>query len=210
MPAKKFKYSRSVKRADRAFCERAADGIQKCVSEMDKQVVEIGQYLTDVKSRLKHGEFYRWLECYFPWSTSTVNRWMTTARKFGSVKQLNRMSFGATAMALLSQGNTPDAAFDEALERARKGEVITYATARDIIAKHRSRIVVKSARQGVAGAILPAVDADCDFSIGDAVAKVRQVYFEQMEECPSAHRESFAVACETMIARSRLRKLESA
>jgi hypothetical protein len=95
-------------------------------------IVQIGQYLTEVKARLKHGQFLDWIEREFAWSEPSAQRFMRVHERFKSVN-LTDMTIDVSALYLIAAPSTPEPVRGEALRRAEAGEVITHGGARALV-----------------------------------------------------------------------------
>lgn len=96
-------------------------------------VIEIGAKLVDVKERLPHGQFGRWLEAEFQWSEPSAQRFMRVAERFQN-RQID--GFAPSALYMLAAPSVPDEARAAAVVRAQAGEPITVAAAKVVIAEH--------------------------------------------------------------------------
>lgn len=110
--------------------------IKTLVRRAAQDIIEIGQKLIEVKEHLEHGQFGAWLKAEFEWSDQTALNFMNVARAFVQIP--NGLEFSSRALYLLAAPSTPDAARDEALERAAAGETITHQAARQIVEQHRA------------------------------------------------------------------------
>ncbi len=110
--------------------------IKTLVRRAAQDIIEIGQKLIEVKEHLEHGQFGAWLKAEFSWDDRTARRFMAVAEQFKS-DNLSDLQIAPSALYLLAAPSTPDAARDEALERAAAGETITHQAARQIVEQHR-------------------------------------------------------------------------
>ncbi len=94
-------------------------------------IIEIGQRLIGVKNQLGHGRFGDWLDAEFDWTERTAQQFINVARRFKS-ENFSDLQLAPSALYLLAAPSTPEAAREEALERASTGESITYTTAKQI------------------------------------------------------------------------------
>jgi len=97
---------------------------------------ENGRDLLEVKERLEHGQFQKWIEANFPWSYRTVKRFMEVAETFKSDK-LADFNFSKSVLYLLAAPSTPEAAREEAIELAEDGKNLSYQQAEDLIKAHK-------------------------------------------------------------------------
>ena len=84
-----------------------------------------------MKAKLGHGHFRSWLKVEFEWSISTATRFMQVAEQF-KYTNLIHLSIAASALYELAAPSTPEAARLEAIERAKRGELISYSKAKQI------------------------------------------------------------------------------
>lgn len=115
--------------------DQHADAIRGLLKNRVENVIEIGEQLSQVKAKLDHGEFLPWIDAECGLSERSVQGFMRVSRVFGS--QIRKIcGFAVSALYLLAQPSTPEAAMKEALKRAQKGEKITHALAKQLIEKH--------------------------------------------------------------------------
>lgn len=110
--------------------------IKNLIQRSAQDIVDIGQKLIEVKEKLGHGKFALWLKAEFDWSESTARKFMQVARQFKSAKFAD-LKIATSALYLLACNNNPPAARQEALKRAKKGEIIDYSRAKSIVAQHK-------------------------------------------------------------------------
>lgn len=110
--------------------------IKVLIRQTAKNIVEVGQKLSEVKQQLKHGEFRNWLKTEFNLSISSATKFMQVSEKFKSVN-FTHFNFSASALYALAAPSTPDSAREYALRLASKGENITYSKARQIVDQHK-------------------------------------------------------------------------
>jgi phage N-6-adenine-methyltransferase len=133
----------------RIVVQQRTEEIRVLVRRSAQDIIDIGAKLIDVKARLGHGNFGRWLDAEFGWSGRTAANFMNVSSKFANFANL--ADFAASALYLLSEPSTPEPARLEAIERANNGESITYTTAKAIVTEYRT-----------ATPIQPAFDVDAD------------------------------------------------
>jgi hypothetical protein len=135
--------------ADDPFCAEQAQAIRELVGNVRRDIIEIGSRLIKVKAKVGHGNFLAWLDREFGWSDETARKYMRIAEAFGSNSKLLGISIDAEAFYTLAGKNVPEAAREEAIDRARAGERVTRAKAREIVAS-RSPEDLKSTGQSPA------------------------------------------------------------
>jgi hypothetical protein len=105
--------------------------IKERMKRTAQDIVEIGQRLIEVKERLGHGRFGKWLKAEFGWGTTTAWKFMRVGEQF---KFSHCENIAPSALYLLAAPSTPDEVRREALERAYQGESITHAKVKKLVA----------------------------------------------------------------------------
>lgn len=118
--------------------------VQQCTFEIKSltkrttgDTIQIGQSLTLVKQRLRHGQYGEWLRAEFDWSEQTARQFVHVAQWAKTTKIVD-LSFDFTALYRLAAPRTPETARQEALQRARQGEFMTCSEAQKIIDRHKN------------------------------------------------------------------------
>lgn len=99
-------------------------------------IIENGRDLLEAKARVGHGNFLAWIQGCFPWSQRTARRMMEVAENIKCGKLANLADMGnihLSALYLLAQPSTPEAAREEAIARVEGGESLTHAQAKELI-----------------------------------------------------------------------------
>jgi len=117
------------------FVQDKTKEIKRLIRRSAQDIFDIGQGLIEVKERLGHGSFRRWLRTEFTWSIPAANKFMQVAQKFKSINFIH-LDIAASALYLLAAPSTPEEARQEALERAFQGERITSGKAKEIVYWH--------------------------------------------------------------------------
>lgn len=123
--------------ATREDVARCTSEIRDLVRRAARDIIEIGERLLRVKAALGHGRFGAWLRAEFAWDERTAQRFMQVAERFKSDK-LSDLEIAPSALYVLAGTSVPEAAREEALERAARGERIGVAEARAIVAANTS------------------------------------------------------------------------
>jgi len=131
---KLFEYDQ-IDVANRDFVQDRTIEIKALVKRSAQDIIEIGLKLIEVKDRLPHGMWGKWLDVEFGWKTTTAWNFMMVATKFSNFEDLD--SFGQSALYLLASPSTPDEAREEAINRASNGEVITHKAAKEIVNSYK-------------------------------------------------------------------------
>jgi len=128
---------------DRAVAEQlrsAAKSIREKVKRTIEHIIEVGLDLLKVKDALPHGQFGPWLASEFGWTDRLARRFMDVAEVFGPKSDIiSDLAIAPTAAYLLAAPSTPYEARQVALERARSGEKITAAVAKEILGTARKK-----------------------------------------------------------------------
>jgi hypothetical protein len=110
--------------------------IRTLVKRAARDISNVGQKLIEVKAKLGHGNFLRWLEVEFQWSWDTAKRFMRVAEVFGENQQIADFYLAPSVLYILAAPSTPKAAREEALSLAKNGERVTYQVAKGLKQKH--------------------------------------------------------------------------
>jgi hypothetical protein len=102
------------------------------VSRSAQDLVAIGEKLQAVKGLLKHGEWLPWLKREFSWSQRTAYNFIAVADRF-KLANFASLTIEPSALYVLAAPSTPAPVVEQALTRARQGEVITQAKARALV-----------------------------------------------------------------------------
>lgn len=110
--------------------------IKGLIRQTAKDILNVGQKLSEVKQQLKHGEFRNWLKTEFNWSISSATKFMQVSEQFKNVN-FTHFNFAASALYILAAPSTPESARKYALQLATEGENITYSLAKLIVKHHK-------------------------------------------------------------------------
>lgn len=121
----------------RIVVQQRTSEIKTLIQRAAQDIFEIGQKLVEVKAKLGHGHFRSWLKAEFEWSISTATRFMQVAEQF-KYTNLIHLSIAASALYELAAPSTPESARLEAIERAKRGELISYSKAKQIADHYQS------------------------------------------------------------------------
>jgi len=122
--------------------------LKNLIRRSAQEIVQIGERLTEVKSKLGHGSFRKWLKSEFDWSVPTARRFMRVYDQFKCFN-LNHLNIAASALYLLAEPSVPHQARQESMERSRQGEVITYKTAKEILFHHTIDVEAETVEEEV-------------------------------------------------------------
>lgn len=128
---------------------------ERSMQQTTESAWRMGERLLDVKDRLDHGQFAKWLSAEFPnWGHRSADNFMAIASqfKFATVANLN---MGLKALYLLAGARTPEEAREEAIERSDNGERITYSEALEIVNAHKNGAAFAAVGDTTPAAMLP-------------------------------------------------------
>ncbi len=128
----------------------SAKRIRFLVNRSLGDVIAIGQELILVKQTLPHGQFLLWMEAEFGWQERSARNFISVANRFKSATVAD-LEIDLSAAYLLAAPSVPESVRDEAVERAEKGERISRAVARKIIAEANGEVNPSSngGKQGI-------------------------------------------------------------
>lgn len=127
---------------ERAVVKDCASEVSNFVRRTARDALAVGRKLRAVKGILGHGRFLAWLRDEGTLSADTAERLMKIAERFGDIP--HNAEFVLTALYALAADDTPEAAREEAVGMAAKGEKITPAVAKAIKARHAAAAVEAS------------------------------------------------------------------
>jgi hypothetical protein len=120
------------------FVRERAVQIRETAKLTAKAIVRIGQWLTEVKERLPHGQWLPWLESEFGWSEWTARRFMGVYELVKS-GNLHDLEIDVSALYLIAAPSTPEPVHREVIERAKRGEPMTRAKALEVLEHYEIR-----------------------------------------------------------------------
>jgi hypothetical protein len=117
----------------------SAEAIRQQVRNTLESAIKIGRELLSVKEALPHSQFPPWLKAEFGWSERTAQNFMAVAEQFGKSAVIADLPIAPTAAYLLAAHAVPDEAREVAIEKAKAGEQITVAAAKEIVAEAKKK-----------------------------------------------------------------------
>lgn len=90
-----------------------------------RDVIEIGERLTQAKALCVHGEWLPWLDREFAWSSKTAERFMSVAALGRQNRQIVEYDIPLSGLYLLAANSTPGSVRDAVFAKAAHGERIT-------------------------------------------------------------------------------------
>lgn len=110
----------------------ARDNIRLRIKNIEQDVLSIGAELLSVRAMLPHGQFTKWIEAEFGWSDRHARNFMQIAETFKS-EIISDLDISTTVLGMLAAPSVSDEVRNDAVEKARAGEKITVARAKEII-----------------------------------------------------------------------------
>jgi hypothetical protein len=148
-PQVEFDYG-ELCREDWQFVHDATDEIKRLGKQTIANILEIGRLLTEVKARLTHGQFCRWL-AEFHSSERQAQRLMSAHLVFGKTDTMSDLAsfLEPTAIYQLAAPSTPEPARQEVLAKVEAGEHVTPKAVKAIVDKHKPTKREKRLRQNL-------------------------------------------------------------
>mgnify|MGYP001791011906 FL=1 len=126
----------SLEESHRSIVQQRTGEIRERLRRSAQDVWEIGQKLTDVRSRLQYGQFLTWLKVEFGWSQRTAYNFIKVYETFGDrFANLAKVDIATSLLYQLAAPSVPDDLRDEVLEAAEQGKKITANELRASIKK---------------------------------------------------------------------------
>lgn len=136
--ASSFDYA-SLDEETSSFVLNKTKEIKRLARRAVEDSINIGLYLTEIKEKLGHGNFLKWLKFEFSeFKPSHAATLMRTAERFKDVN-FTYLDIVPSALYELSRSNVPDKAVEEVLDRARKGEKISNKVAKAVKLRYREQ-----------------------------------------------------------------------
>ena len=133
LPQTSFDYA-TLDAETRIVVQQRTGEIRTIARRAAADIIEIGDRLSEVKTRLGHGQFGAWLSGEFGWSQESAQRFMRVAERFQN-RQID--GFAPSALYMLASPAVPEEARQEALARAAQGQRIGVKAARQIAQAHQ-------------------------------------------------------------------------
>jgi hypothetical protein len=126
---------RDLSANDSCFLAERAQHIREAAKRTAQGIVQIGQWLSEAKGRLKHGQWLPWLRTEFGWSDRTAQNFLQVHRAFKSAN-FSDLEIDVSALYLIAAPKTPQPVRAAIIERAQTGEPISYAKATAMVENH--------------------------------------------------------------------------
>ncbi|MGF1498746.1 MAG: DUF3102 domain-containing protein [Elainellaceae cyanobacterium] len=132
-----FDYQLLTSEQQRIVQQRTGE-IRERLRRTAQDIWEIGQRLVEVRSQLKYGQFEAWLKAEFGWSRRTAYNFISVYETFQGSANFAQIDIATSALYLLAAPSTSPHIRNEVLERAQKGEKITYKGLHDAIKSEKN------------------------------------------------------------------------
>ncbi|MDJ0599952.1 MAG: diguanylate cyclase [Crocosphaera sp.] len=103
-----------------------------------QDIYVIGNNLCQIKQQLKHGQFRTWLKAEFDWSVSAANKFMHVSQRF-KLDELEKVEISPSALYILAAPSTPKEVRNQALEKAKQGQTISFSFAKQLIKSNQEQ-----------------------------------------------------------------------
>lgn len=121
----------------RTDVRESARRIHELERRTSESIIEIGNELLRVQTKLSHGEFLPWLKSEFGWSNFTAYKFMQVAKVFRG-KSLENLNFQTSALYALASNNVPKEIRDGFMEVAEAGRKVTHSDVKEAIQEHKA------------------------------------------------------------------------
>jgi len=130
------------------FRAQQAEAIRVLAKRTTADIIEIGERLIAAKATCNHGEWLPWLKDEFGWTERTAYNFINVVEAGFKVETVSSLAIDAGALFRLGSPSTPQAARDDAVAKAEKGDRITKEEA--------DRLIEKATREAAERAITEA------------------------------------------------------
>ena len=119
----------------RRYVRERAERIHNLARMTATSIVQIGQYLSEVKERLGHGKFGKWISFEFAWEERSAQAFMQVHKRFKTAKFAD-LTIDVSALYLIAERATPEPVRQEAIRRAAS-EPVTHAGAQELVRRYQ-------------------------------------------------------------------------
>ena len=133
---------------DEVFLAATAREIRRHCQLLHCEKLEIGRLLLEVRKRVAHGQWARWLQREFRWSESLALKIMQMYEAFGSnPERVTRLKLATSSLYLMAAPHTRAEARDEVMRRAEAGEEVSRTEVKRIIQEAKANLNPKERRR---------------------------------------------------------------
>lgn len=116
----------SLETQQRSIVQQRTGEIRERLRRSAQDVWEIGQKLSDVRSRLQYGQFLSWIKAEFGWSQRTAYNFINVYETFGDrFANLAKVNIATSLLYQLASPSVPEELRDQILRAAEQGETMT-------------------------------------------------------------------------------------
>ncbi len=128
----------SLDAGQRSIIQQRTGEIRERLRRSAQDVWEIGQKLSDVRSRLKYGQFLTWIKAEFGWSQRTAYNFINVYETFGDrFANLAKVNIATSLLYQLASPSVPEELREQILRAAEQGDTMTAKELRATIQKKR-------------------------------------------------------------------------
>ncbi|MEM6597939.1 MAG: DUF3102 domain-containing protein [Cyanobacteria bacterium P01_C01_bin.69] len=128
----------SLDAGQRSLVQQRTGEIRERLRRSAQDVWEIGQKLSDVRSRLKYGQFLTWIKAEFGWSQRTAYNFINVYETFGDrFANLAKVNIATSLLYQLASPSVPEELRKQILRAAEQGDTMTAKELRATIQKQR-------------------------------------------------------------------------
>ena len=116
----------SLDAGQRSIIQQRTGEIRERLRRSAQDVWEIGQKLSDVRSRLKYGQFLTWIKAEFGWSQRTAYNFINVYETFGDrFANLAKVNIATSLLYQLASPSVPEELREQILRAAEQGDTVT-------------------------------------------------------------------------------------
>ncbi|MEO0770519.1 MAG: DUF3102 domain-containing protein [Cyanobacteria bacterium J06649_4] len=128
----------SLDAGQRSIIQQRTGEIRERLRRSAQDVWEIGQKLSDVRSRLKYGQFLTWIKAEFGWSQRTAYNFINVYETFGDrFANLAKVNIATSLLYQLASPSVPEELREQILRAAEQGDTMTAKELKATIQKRR-------------------------------------------------------------------------
>ncbi len=128
----------SLEAVHRSVVQQRTGEIRERLRRSAQDVWEIGQKLSDVRSRLQYGQFLTWIKAEFGWSQRTAYNFINVYETFGDrFANLAKVNIATSLLYQLASPSVPEELRSQILRAAEQGETMTAKELQATIQRRR-------------------------------------------------------------------------
>jgi hypothetical protein len=176
---------RALEANDQAFVKEREVLIREAVKQTAQGIVKIGQWLSEVKERLGHGQWLPWLKGSFGWSQRAAYNFISVYEA-SKLANFANLEIDVSALYLIAAPATSAPVLQEVIRRAEAGEPMTRAKVKKVLEDYKAHLEVPPppiARQIVIATGTPTVASNNTFVLTMSDKAERELGEEQRIIC---------------------------